>query len=145
MRRLVFVLAVSVFTGCGDSPTAPTSRIPQVAGAYAGPLTMQVTANDSFQGTARFNVAQAGAQLTITGFVTLLRSTAELPAIAGTINEMGFFIPTAGGAAGVVNDSCGKVTTTSTNISFTGRTLRWEEAASTEFCGSFELSGTLRR
>ena len=34
---------------------------------------------------------------------------------------------------------------TSTNITFCGRTVRWEEAASAEFCNDFELSGTLSR
>ena len=145
MRRLALVLAVNVLTGCGDNPTAPTSRIPEVAGTYTGPLTIQVTANDSFQGSARLDVAQAGAQLTITGSYTLLGTTAQLPAIPGTIDEMGLFIPAAGGAAGVVNDSCGRVNTTSTDITFSGRTVRWEETASTEFCNDFALSGTLSR
>ena len=145
MRRLALVLAVSVLTGCGDDPTAPTSRIPEVAGTYTGPLTMHVTATLSFQGTARFHVAQAGPQLTITGSVTFQGSTAQLTAIPGTINEMGFFIPTAGGAAEAFNDACGKVTTLSTNIVFSGRRVRWEETASTEFCASFEVSGTLSR
>ena len=144
MRRLAFVLAVSVLTGCGDSPTGPTSRIPEVAGNYTGPLIVQVPTN-SFQGTARLNVAQAGAQLTITGSISLLGTTAQLTAIAGTINEMGFFIPTAGVAAGVVREGCGRIVTTRTNITFTGRRVRWEEDASTVLCGSFELSGTLSR
>lgn len=144
MRRLAVVLAVSVLTGCGDGPTAPTSRIPEVAGTYTGPLIVQVP-TDSAQGTARFHVAQAGAQLTVTGSITLLGTTAQLAAIRGTINEMGFFIPTAGAAAGVVQDACGRVTTTRTNITFTGRRVRWEEDASTALCGSFELSGTLSR
>ena len=88
---------------------------------------------------------QAGAQLTITGSITLLGTTAQLTAIAGTINEMGFFIPTAGVAAGVVHDACGRIITTRTNITFTERRVRWEEDASTKLCGSFELSGTLSR
>ena len=144
MRRLAVVLAVSVLTGCGDSPTGPTSRIPEVAGTYTGPLIVQVPTN-SFQGTARLHVAQAGAQLTITGSISLLGTTAQVTAIAGTINEMGFFIPTAGVAAGVVHEGCGRIVTTRTNITFTGRRVRWEEDASTVLCGSFELSGTLSR
>ena len=144
MRRLAVVLAVSVFTGCGDSPTAPTSRIPEVAGTYIGPLTWQMTPNDSFQGSARFHVAQAGVRLTITGSVTLLGTTAQLT-VTGTINEMGLFIPTSGGVGDLVNDSCGEITRTSANITFSWHTLRWEEAASAQFCGNFEVSGTLSR
>ena len=144
MRRLALVLAVNVLTGCGDNPTAPTSRIPEVAGTYTGPLTIQATANYSVQGSARFDVAQAGAQLTITGSFTLRGATAQLAAITGTIDEMGFFIPAAGGVAGVVK-SCGRVNMTSTNITFSWRTVRWEEAASTEYCDDVELSGTLSR
>ena len=106
---------------------------------------MKGTANYSLRGSASFDVAQVGAQLTVTGSITLLDTTAQLAAIPGTIDEMGIFIPTAGGAAGVVNDSCGRVNTTSTNIRFSGRTLRWVETATTEFCDSFELSATLSR
>ena len=111
MRRFALVLAVAVLTGCGaDSPTAPTSQIPEVAGTYTGPLTLRaVTTGDSLQGFARFNVAQAGAQLTITGSTTFLGETAQLPAITGTINATGFFTPTSGGVAGAVNDpDCGR-------------------------------------
>ena len=143
MRRLAVVLVVSVLTGCGDSPTAPTSRIPEVAGTYTGPLIVQVP-TDSFQGTARFHVAQAGAQLTVTGSISLLGTTEQLATIRGTVNEMWFFIPTAGGAAtGVVHGACGRISTTRTHITFTGRRVRWEEDASTALCGTFELSGTL--
>ena len=144
MRRLALVFAASVLTSCGDNPTAPTSRIPEVAGTYTGPLIVQVP-TDSFQGTARFHVAQAGTQLTVTGSISLLGTTDQLDAIRGTINEMGFFIPTTGAAAGVVHEACGRIVTTRTNIAFTGRRVRWEEDASTALCGTFELSGTLSR
>ena len=144
----ICILAL-VSAGCGDdagSPTAPTApQFPQVAGTYTGPLTVRVT-GDSLQGSARFNVAQAGAQLTITGSVTFLGETAQLPAITGTINATGFFTPTGGGVAGAVNDpDCGRITTTSATITFSGRTMRLVETASTQFCGNFEISGTLSR
>ena len=139
------MLAISVLTGCGDGPTAPTSQIPDVAGTYAGPFTMHMTANDSFPGSARFDVAQAGAQLTITGSMTLLGTTAQLAAIPGTIDATGIFTPTAGGAAGVVNDACGRVTTTATSITFFGHTLRWVETAATEFCNDFEIEARLEK
>lgn len=145
MRRLALVLAISVLTGCGDGPTAPTSQIPDVAGTYTGPFTMHMTANRSFQGSARFDVAQAGAQLTITGSMTLLGTTAQLAAIPGTINATGIFTPTADGAAGVVNDACGRVTTTATSIAFFGHTLRWVETATAEFCNDFEIEARLEK
>ena len=148
MRRLALVLAITVLIGCGaDSPTAPTSQIPEVAGTYTGPLTLRVvTTGDSLQGSARFDVAQAGAQLTITGSITFLGETAQLPAITGTINATGFFTPTSGGVAGAVNDpDCGRITPASASITFSGRTMRLVETAFTDFCGNFELSGTLSR
>lgn len=145
MRRLALVFAISVLTGCGNGPTAPTSQIPDVAGTYAGPYTMHVTVNNSFQGSARLDVAQAGAQLTITGSMTLLGTPAQVPAVRGTISATGVFTPSAGGAGGVVNDACGAVTTTATTITFFGRTLRWIEAASTEFCNDFEIEALLEK
>ena len=126
MRRLALVLAITVLIGCGaDSPTAPTSQIPEVAGTYTGPLTLRVvTTGDSLQGSARFDVAQAGAQLTITGSITFLGETAQLPAITGTINATGFFTPTSGGVAGAVNDpDCGRITPASASITFSGERL----------------------
>lgn len=150
MRRLALVLAV-VLTGCGaDSPTAPTAptlQIPDVAGTYTGPLTLlAVTAMTTLQGSARFDVAQAGAQLTISGSITFLGETVQLPApITGTINATGFFTPTSGWVEEVNDPDCGRVTSTSASITFSGRTMRLVETASTDFCGNFELSGSLNR
>ena len=126
-------------------PHRTHAQIPDVAGTYAGPYTMHMTVNDSFQGSARLDVAQAGAQLTITGSMTLLGTPAQVPAVRGTISATGVFTPSAGGAGGVVNDACGAVTTTATTITFFGRTLRWIEAASTEFCNDFEIEALLEK
>ncbi len=150
MRRLALVLAV-VLTGCGaDSPTAPTtaptSQIPEVAGTYTGPLTLlAVTTGAILQGSARLDVAQAGAQLTITGSITFLGETVQLPAIMGIINATGIFTPTSGWVEEVNDPDCGRVTSTNASVTFFGRTLRLVETASTDSCGNFELSGTLSR
>ena len=70
---LVFRLVVAgVFTvlltsACGESLTAPSSQIPNVAGAYAGPITLSTAGRTLASGTARMTVVQAGSQFTITG------------------------------------------------------------------------------
>ena len=94
----------------------------------------------------RIVVRQSGAQVTITGSLTFLGETLELPAITGTINATGFFTATAGGFAGTVDDpTCGRITTTSSSLTFTGRTARYTETANTQFCGTWNLSAVLTR
>ena len=78
--------------------------------------------------------------------MTFFGETAELPAITGTINSTGFFTPTGGGFSSEAADpTCGTITTSSSTITFSGSSLRLVESASSEFCGTLSLSGTLTR
>ena len=66
--------------------------------------------------------------------------------VTGTVNETGFFTTSAGGFTGAVSDeTCGTLTTTSATLTFSGSTARISESATSEFCGSIQVSGTLTR
>lgn len=97
-------------------------------------------------GSMNMVVAQSDEQLTITGSITFLGETTQLPAITGTINETGFFTATAGGFSGSTSDpNCGTWTTTSATLTFSGATARLQESASSPLCGTLSLFGTLTR
>ena len=150
-RRLLGVLILTlVISACGDDggPTTPSGpQYPQVAGTYSGPLTVSFSiVSDTLTGSMRMVVVQAGAQLTVTGSLTFLGETVDLPAVTGTVNETGFFTTSAGGFTGAVSDeTCGTLTTTSDTLTFSGSTARISESATSEFCGSIQVSGTLTR
>ena len=151
-RLLVILLLTLLITGCGDDggPVAPSPpQFPQVAGTYNGTLTLTfLLVSDTFTGSMRMVVVQAGAQLTITASMMLLGETVVLPAVTGTVNETGFFTATGGGFSTTVSDedeTCGTLTTTSSTLTFSGSTARIAETATTEFCGNVQLSGTLTR
>lgn len=92
------------------------------------------------------NVVQAGAQLTITGSITLLGQTVPLPAFTGTVNSTGFFTASGTGFSGAVDDAtCGLVSTANATLTFSGNTARYVENTTTDFCGNWAFSGTLTR
>ena len=106
MRQGVSVLGILIAAAtaitCGDdggptSPTPPTPQVPQVAGIYRGPATITSSIVGSVMGYSEMEVAQAGSQVTITGWMTIGTDTVPLPAATGTINETGFFSLDAGG------------------------------------------------
>jgi len=128
---------------CSDL-TGPS--FPDVAGTYAGTVTLSLSGGGSVDGSMRMVVAQSDEQLTITGSITFLGETTQLPAITGTINETGFFTATAGGFSGTTSDpQCGTWTPTSSTLTFSGGTARLQESASSPVCGSLNLFGTLTR
>ena len=146
------VFAFTALPGCNQgsqSPAAPTlPGVPQVAGTYTGSLSFSAPAlsAQALTGSARMVVVQSGSQLTITGSVTFLGETAALPAITGTVNSTGFFTATAGGVTGsVADETCGAIRPTAGTITFSGRTMEIYESATTDFCGSFQITGNLRR
>ena len=156
MRTLILVLAV-LAAGCDDgrlqNPVAPSSvrptvpTVPQVAGTYLGPLELSGSlVPNTVTGSMRMVVVQAGGQVTITGSITFFGETTQLPAFTGVINSTGFVTVTGGGFSGSVSDpDCGTITTTSSTLTFSGRSARIYEAATTDFCGNFTITGTLTR
>ncbi len=130
----------------GDSPTAPSNPIPNVAGTYTGALDFFVDGVRTSTIQARMTVVQSGSQLTITGSVTVSGQTVQLPAFTGNVNETGFFTSSGGAIAESVDDAtCGRITATSWSLTFSGSTARYVENATTEFCGNWLVSGTVTR
>ena len=143
---VVGVLTVLLTSACGESPTAPSSQIPNVAGTYTGSVTLSVDGRRLGSGTARMTVVQAGSQLTITGSLTVSGTTVQITAVTGTINQTGFFTPSRRSFTNRVTDpTCGTITPVDASLTFAGTTARYVENATTTFCGTWQFSGTLRR
>ena len=144
-KKLVFILALSALAPACDNITGPS--YPDVAGTYSGPLVWSLSIDPTpVTGTMSITVVQQDSQLTVTGSITMLGTTSQLPAITGTINETGFFTATSGGAAGNIPDpTCGVITTTSSTLTFSGNSARFHETASTQYCGSWSFDATLTR
>ena len=165
LRRLATCAVVVVATAaCGGdsspttpfSPTAPSPQplIPNVAGTYRGPLTITASLDGvvlvTLSGTLHLTVVQAGAQLTITGSVSIFDETSALEAVTGTVDATGLvtFPPDS-----VVNavpipmgvDTCGTITQAPTMLTFSGTTAQFLQTATSDSCGSFEVVGTLTR
>ena len=159
--RLLAAGAVVVATAaCGgdSSPTAPSSpttpppqpQIPNVAGTYSGPLTITASVEGSglmvsLSGTMHITVVQAGAQLTISGSISIVDETTALESVPGTVNETGLvtFPPDSLiNAVPLGDDTCGTLTPTPTTLSFSGNTARFLQAA-IDGCGTVEILGTL--
>lgn len=143
MKQLLMGAACAVTLACGI--TGPS--YPDVAGTYSGPLTVTSTlVSGSFTGTMTMNVVQVDDQITVTGSVTFMGDTDQLPAITGTINETGFFTATAGGSAPSTSDpECGITTTTASTLSFSGRSARFHQTISTTYCGGLSFDADLTR
>ena len=123
-------------------PIDPT--FPNVAGTYTGPLDLTI-AGLTVTLSARMTVVQSGAQLTITWSALFAGETVQLPAITGNINQTGFFTATSGFSSNIDDPNCGRITTTSSILTFSGNTARYVETATSSFCGNISISGTLTR
>ena len=151
MKIAIRTVLAGVFTAlltsaCGESPTAPSSQIPNVAGTYTGSMTILVDGQTLASGTARMTVVQAGSQLTISGSLTFSGATVQITAVTGTINRTGFFAPARRSFTNRVTDpTCGAITPVDASLTFAGTTARYVENATTAFCGTWQFSGTLRR
>ena len=146
--RLVVTLVFTALltSACGESATAPSSQIPQVAGTYTGSIALSSAGRTLGSGTARMTVVQAGSELTITGSVTISGATVQIRAVTGTINRTGFFTPARHSFTNRVTDpTCGTITPVDASLTFAGTTARYVENATTTFCGTWQFSGTLRR
>ena len=144
IRTLVIMALLSA--ACGESPTAPSQQIPQVAGTYTGSIALSAAGRTLASGTALMKVVQAGSQLTITGSVTVSGATVQIRAVTGTINSTGYFTPSRRSFTNRVTDpTCGTITPVDASLTFAGNTARYVENATTTFCGPLQFSGTLRR
>ena len=152
------VLIVATAACGGDSsPTAPSPQpqIPNVAGTYRGPLTITASTDDgvvmvSLSGTMQLTVVQAGAQLTITGSVSIFDETSALEAVTGTVDDTGrvTFPPDSVVHAAPIpmgDDTCGTITPAPTMLTFSGNTARFLQTATSDDCGTVEIVGTLTR
>ena len=164
LRRLATCAVVVVATtACGGdsrpttpvSPTAPSPQpqIPNVAGTYRGPLTITASLEGgvlmpSLSGTMQITVVQAGAQLTISGSISIFEETTALEAVTGTVNDTGrvtFPPDSVVNAVPMGDDTCGTLTPAPTMLTFSGNTARLLQTASSDDCGNVEIVGTLTR
>ena len=138
------------------SPTAPSPQpqIPNVAGTYRGPLTITASLEGvvlvTLRGTMHITVVQAGAQLTITGSVSIFDETSALEAVTGTVDDTGrvTFPPDSIINAAPIpmgDDTCGTITPAPTMLTFSGTTARLLQTATSDDCGTVEIVGTLTR
>ena len=159
LRRLATCAVVIVATAaCGgdSSPTAPSPQpqIPNVAGTYQGPLTITASLEGvvlvTRSGTMHLTVVQAGAQLTITGAVSIFDETSALEAVTGTVDDTGRVTFPPDSLVNAVpipmgDDTCGTITQAPTRLTFAGTTAQFLQTATSDSCGSFEVVGTLTR
>ena len=158
LRRLgtcAVVLVATAACGGDSNPTAPSPQpqIPTVAGTYTGPLTITAALEGgavmvSLSGTMQLTVVQAGAQLTITGSISIFDETSALDAVTGTVDDTGLvtFPPdSVVNAVPMFDDSCGTITPAPTRLTFAGTTAQFLQTATSDGCGNFEVVGTLTR
>ena len=162
IRRLATCAVLIVATAsCGgdSSPTAPSPQpqpqILNVAGTCRGPLTITAALEGgvvmvSLSGTMHLTVVQAGAQLTITGSVSIFDETSALEAVTGTVDDTGrvTFPPDSVVNAAPIpigDDTCGTITRAPTMLTFSGNTARFLQTATSDDCGNVEIVGTLTR
>ena len=121
----------------------------QVEGTYKGHMVSQVSTVEGDLTRffpAQFEVVQAGATVTISGTMYLVRDVVDLAAITGEINATGLFTPTAGGSVREYTDpNCGQLTTTSESFVFSGDSLHVQETYITADCGDVSASGMFAR
>ena len=165
LRRLATCAVVVVATAAcgGDSrPTTPVSptppspqpQIPNVAGTYTGPLTITAALEGvvlvTLSGTIHLTVVQAGAQLTITGSVSIFDETSALEAVTGTVDDTGRVTFPPDSLVNAVpipmgDDTCGTITPAPTMLTFAGTTAQFLQTATSDSCGNVEIVGTLTR
>ena len=139
----------------------PNPSVPATAnskcrgGTYRGPLTITAALERgvvmvSLSGTMQLTVVQAGAQLTITGSVSIFDETSALEAVTGTVDDTGrvTFPPDSVVTAAPIpigDDTCGTITPAPTMLTFSGTTARFLQTARSDCCGNVEIVGTLTR
>ena len=90
----------------------------------------------------------AGAQLTISGSISIFDETNALDTVTGTVDETGLvtFPPdSVVNAVPMGDDTCGTITPAPTMLTFSGNTARFLQTATSDDCGNVEIVGTLTR
>jgi len=149
----LIVMFATITVACGGgssgSPTSPSSQFPNVAGTYAGQLSLKIDGQVVENITARLIAVQSGSEVTINSRITIDGVPIDLPAVTGNIDATGFFTVTASGAssAPTYDQTCGYITATATSLNFPYglSTVQYIEIATTDYCGTWNFSGILTR
>ena len=147
----LIVMFATITVACGGgssgSPTSPSSQFSNVAGTYTGQLVFSADGEFIANIPARLVAVQSGSQVTINSRLTIGGVPTDLPAMTGNINRTGFFTATAGGgsSAPIYDEDCGYITPTATSLTFSSGTVQYVEIDRTDYCGTWNFSGTLRR
>ena len=147
----LLALVVVVLPACNDSsPAAPTPAIPDVAGAYSGPLVLTVAVDpgntQTLNGTMRLVATQSGSQVTLNATTTIFGAPEELPTTVGMINEDGEFTFSGDDFEGVMTDpECGESRLTRMTLVFMDSTAVFDQVIETTDCGNFTAAATMAR
>lgn len=148
MKRLmrkgaVALAAIAVLAACD------MSGIPQVGGTYTGTGTIvYVDLLRQAEASVRMVVKQSGADVTISGSITIASATVGIDAVSGTIDKTGFFTVTRTSvidpdalSAGV----CGSVRAVSGSLTFSNGEARYAATIRYSICGTVTFQATLTR
>jgi hypothetical protein len=145
MRYASLVVCVLLMSGCGgdSSPTAPTPTVPQVAGSYAGSVTVSFPEiPTSVNCPATTAVTQSGLNVNVAPLILAGQcGNLSIPMGAMTIDNTGALTGT---TTGTVNDTCGVYNYTASG-GFFGRELRISMNATSRTCYNFNFTAVLTR
>ncbi|MCY4560711.1 MAG: hypothetical protein OXF79_30975 [Chloroflexi bacterium] len=147
-RLAILNLALVGATTCGESPTGPTYRVPDVEGTYEGIVEATYSQTEvSFSVVFRIIAVQAGSELSITASAQDEDGDRfALWEVIGTVTSSGRLTSTTGFFHRFAGDDyCGDYRTTSLNLLFAGVTAEYTEDVATEDCGLAHFDGVLRR
>jgi hypothetical protein len=127
--------------------------VPDVAGAYTGPLTVEVTVGGfgtvTVAGSMTMVAEQDRDSVTISGSFTVEGDTETLSAVPGTIDETGLWTEAANVSGGFVIEDGGCVYAGKSTVRFSGSSLRIEMSATrpapTFDCPNISMSADLTR
>lgn len=146
-KQLLLVLMGLGLVACGGGDSGgvsgPSTTIPNVTGTYAGSLQWTSTTLGALGAlSTRFNVAQTGAQITVTGTI----SGSTITPLSCTIDATGYVTSCVPNGPTSYSDSdCGTVRATGASGAFRGNTLEYVETHTTSWCGDWRISGSLNR
>ena len=150
MKKLLILATLITLAGCGGGNSltgSSASKLPNVAGVYAGTLHVDVDNSRVADGRATLTVNQSRASVTITGMITFGTESVELPPVQCQVDATGF-VSGCQGCSGnsVTNDpDCGTIRGTGVSAAFHENALDYSESATTSFCGNWHVYGTLTR